>query len=131
MKKAYLPLTKEEVGIVLGVRLMYWGVPFHRARKRALSRHQEAIGDAVWERLLMLRDAARGRPSTSAGGETTAIAAPCVFLPLSEEEVLLYVEMAKACLTECGDEEIDLRLHLGTSERDKVEQLLAKLQRLQ
>jgi hypothetical protein len=130
MKKGYLPLTKEEVGIVLGVRLMYWGVPFHRARKCALSRHKEAIGDAIWERLLVLRDAARSRES-AAGGEPTADATPYVFLPLSDEEVLLYIEMTKACLAECGDDEIDLRLHLGTSGRDKVEQVLAKLQRLQ
>lgn len=129
MRQVYLPLTKEEVGIVLGVRLMYWGVPFHQTSKRALSRQKDAAGEVVWERLLALREAARARETSD--GREEMIEAPFVFLPLTEEERRLYVGMTQACLDECGDDEIDLRIHLGTSESDSVWRVLAKLRRLE
>ena len=129
MRKVYLALTKEEVSIVLGVRLMYWGVPFHRTSKRALSREQDAAGDAVWERLLALRDAAKARVSTHGWEEISD--GPFVFLPLTEEERYLYVEMTQACLDECVDDEVDVRLHLSDSGRDAVQGVVDKLQRLE
>src|SRR5262249_46532909 len=129
MRQVYLPLTKEEAGIVLGVRLMYWGVPFHRTSKRELSRHKETAGDAVWERLLALRDAARARVSSEGREEMTD--APFVFLPLTQEERCLYVEMTQACLDECGDDEVDLRIHLSTSDMAAVQRVVEKLEQLQ
>jgi hypothetical protein len=128
MPENHVPLTKEEVGIVLGVRLMYWGVPFHRITKRALSHEEDAAGDAVWERLLALRDAAR--TSESSGGHENDDP-PFVFLPLTEEERRLYVEMTQACLAECGDDEIELRIQLGTSNREALEQVLEKVRRVE
>jgi hypothetical protein len=129
MRKVFLALTEEEVFIVLGVRLMYSGYPFHRTSKRALGSHKNAAGEAVWERLLALRDTARGRVASE--GLVKMADAPFVFLPLTEEERCVYVEMTQACLHECGEDEVDVRLHLSDSGRGAVQRVLDKLQQVE
>jgi hypothetical protein len=117
-----IDMTVKEAQILLGVRLMYWGVPFQVAHRRRLGEADEEIGDNVWERLLALRDAARDDPHCRGQGGQ-----PSVSLPLTRAEAGLWVEMTKACLGECGTDEVDLDVHLGTRARDEVERLLARL----
>lgn len=47
MREVDVPLSKEDFWIVLGVRLMYWGVPFHRTKKQRLSSQKDAAGPST------------------------------------------------------------------------------------
>src|SRR4051794_15264069 len=98
MKSTELAMTEKEVQILLGVRNMYWGVPFLVAHKRRIGKSDELVGDAVWERLVAMRNTAREEAATGVAESGV----PFVRLPLTKTEAGLFVEMTRACLEECG-----------------------------
>jgi len=118
MKTVYVPLTDEEIGIVLSVHLMYNYVPFHRTRKRVLTSYEDSIGEDVWRRLIVLRDS---KEKSTAG----------VILPLTEEQRLLFMQMMRDCLAECAHDETDLGIHLNTSDHEAVDQLILKFEQFE
>ena len=108
-----------QVHILLGGRLMYWGVPFHMTSKQTLQTNERSAVDAVRERLLELRDQLPNCQQQDPSIEVT--------VDMSIEECKLYKQLLAADLAECvgpgGDRELEI--HVGR--RPEVEACLAKL----
>jgi hypothetical protein len=107
-------LTDHEIAILLGATLMHWGVPFHFSTKRPLSAPQQKIVDEASEKLIALRSPPSSQPRE---------------VNLSDSEIALLAEVADNCIEECGNNAVDLRLHLAANNRREVEMLIARLRR--
>ena len=109
-----MQISDRETSILLGATLMHWGVPFHSAAKRELSDHQKELADQASDKLIAAR----------------AVQTPSPFrvVDLSDSEIALLVEIVHNCVEECGNNSIDLRLHLQAGDRREVEALIAHLQ---
>ena len=108
-----MQISDREASILLGATLMHWGVPFHCTAKRELSEHHQDILDQASEKLR----AARGLHQLSQLDE----------VHLSAAEIDLLAKVLQNCLDECGNDPVELRLELQTSERQEVETLIAHL----
>jgi hypothetical protein len=108
-----MQISDRETSILLGATLMHWGVPFRFVAKRELSEHQQDLVDQASEKIR----AARGLQPRSQFHE----------VPLVDPEIDLLVEIVHNCLDECGNDPVELRLELQTSERQEVETLIARL----
>ena len=91
---------------------MHWGVPFHRAARRELAEHQQAIVDEASENLIALREAYVQEPRE---------------VLLSDEAAALLIAVVEDCLNECGDDATELRLQLKADSRNDVEALLDRV----
>jgi hypothetical protein len=110
--------SDKEASIVLGATLMHWGVPFHRAEKRVLIDQQQAIVDAASDKLI----ASRKATVHSKTRDITEVS-------LSDQEIALLAEVVENCLAECGDDAVDLDLHLHSRDCKEVEALSIRLRR--
>jgi hypothetical protein len=117
-------LSRKEVRILLGAQLMWFSVPFYRTTKPNPSTY-EATMEALRSRLIQERDACFVKRDVLEAGEEVATPHLLGF-SLSPEECTGCIGALEACLAECGDDQIDLDIHLGTRDRQDVEQLLAK-----
>ena len=110
-------LSEMQVTIVLGARLMYMAVPFHRTTKRILDDREMQLADGFRETLLAARATVRN------GSRQTTVR-----LPASSDELRIYSEMLRACLEECRNSRNDLWAHLGTVDEAEALTLLEYLE---
>lgn len=108
-------LSRDEVALLTGAGLTYGFVPFHFSKKRRLTGTERRMADDVWNRLIIRRDA-------------TPATAGLIAVELSIQEVMLYVEILRACLAESSNDPVYLRLHLSTSNGAELEYLAKKLE---
>lgn len=113
-------LTEKQVSILLGVRLMYTAVPFHRTTKRGFDVREMRVVDGFRESLLGARAAMR-RDNQQ----------PTIVVSASPEELGTYCEMTRACLDECRGSSNELWCHLGSVDETEVSDFVAYLEGIQ
>lgn len=111
-----LTLSDKDASIILGATLMHWGVPFHFTTKPVLTTAEQALIDALSERLISLRNAI-----------DTERPIPSLSFSVSDSERRLMIEVLSACLDECGDDSWEMSLHLKAESKDQVAVLIERL----
>jgi hypothetical protein len=111
-----LTLSDKEASVILGATLMHWGVPFHFTTKHVLTEPEQELLDELSERLISIRNTADQEEPIRP-----------LFIAVSDEERRLLIEVLSACLAECGDNLMEISLHLKAGSKDEVVALIERL----
>jgi hypothetical protein len=112
MKFIVVHLSRTEVSILLGAQLMYLGVPFWRTEKPSLTEDEYQRINKNFETTCNHFD----KTSTN-----------IITICFNNDMLLNCISILNACLAECGDNGIDLELHLHSRSRAPIDLLIAKL----
>lgn len=121
-----IDLTDSDITVLIGMRLIRSGPPFHRTRKPVLGKAGKAMMDHCHERLRMTQDRLRvvapaapiRRPVEARDGASARIS-------MTEPEVRLYIKWLQASLEEHKDDYYELELFVA--HRSRVQECLRKL----